>query len=1637
VTSSYDLLLDAIPAGPEYDAEGTILPFRDGAHDFSWSLGVASVVVYVYVRSIHPEGSSVIKTTDGRLVDIEPAPDGAYELAAQGTTNTDGEFSASIQLGTEPGHFEILVCHPGQMAAPLVNEIVTTRITATVHQALALTFDELQLSRNRIRNGISPTTADDAFLDTHGQKVGLARPMAWSVDAYRAAVVAWMQGERHFGGLARGLRDLVSSGRGQAGVLLPAAWLPGIDSGNLISQQASQHVNVADGGTAYEEDDLQPFAGAAFSRYQGASGGGAHGGVLAGDDFVWSRSLNVAFEDGLRVANLRSHACIHAAVVSTATPASTFNLAITQPYAASVGGDGGVFSGTTLLATTTAARLTVNFIGTWTGGNVVVSGVDVNNVTTTETFVYASGGASPGTPVHGETYFKSISGITHTAAVAGAGTASVGLRDRIFLRIVSCSGDGLSLFTTGALAYTSVGQTVSLLISGVSGVGTTPISAGSTVEGDAPGYLRQLTLRGPGTPAYLFGLKDQATYNTVGARRLRLNLDHQGALEITLVEDAVETPADIATQINTALAASTMYDTPYNNFADVVSTGVIRLRDTTTPLTAGEASRISIEKSALSPTGTSALRGDFLKRVLGLPRATGFLASAYVGGITFTIDSVHTLPPATILNEYTYFTGWLGRGQRLASNGTTTRGIALTLLDPVTCTLELTSPAATDRFTTGDIGGYITLGGMVNNGTHRIINVDAGGTTCTITRDTTLSVAMTTETVLTADWTLYSRGERVEVIDITGTTVTLSATSAAGLQIAADGTSYGAGAFLELADGVGETATLGPVIVDGGLYTGELVVEVNTATDLIPTANTSDTITMLGSEPPLGWMLDNFAADTGPGYQSARRVMLTAQATAEASAQVMVPGAGRDFPGWRLRASAWVGAHNAAASDVWFDISTDGGDTWTSGDVVSVAPSYYDPVYNIGQLYPVLDPTTATPTLVEHRVTQEFEVPSVAANAEVLPDVRVRLVFDATIGDIFSVDQLRVEVPVHDRQSVVRNGRAENCTHWMYYWPSTDPDALTAEGVDSIAYESVLVPGPAVDLAMPAHVTAWPRPVEEVARTGAYTAVEWATVIVSIDTITDNTVYTFTLPNLDGLADSTVTYTSDGTATAAEVLAGLTGGATGVNAFTADTGITATALGTTHFVLTSTTGEAISYTSTDTRLTFVSAFTNTAITDASPLELSVVTPTIATAVRNELLDVATTAPYEATLVYESAAEGDPVGTYPQDPTDDDMLIEIPSLAGVNGAFRDGIAFTNENGNWDWRSNQTIRLNASIWALDTVYAFTYRALVRVQTSVIDLTATTGDWADFHWLFDAPHWHGAEPSVVQRDRQTVGLTFDGSGIAILINPAATTAGSSITINDGRRTRTLNSSEWRWVTNTGLASGTSPTNAGGNVAATGVAFAVRLVDPSTLDTGAVYTLRYSPADVALTDRGVLAFDVRAGATIDACLAASWVPIEPNAPIPLARGLFTGTPANPYFQFRATWTSVTDTDRTKLWALGAKGIRLRTTTNSTVAPGIVSTSPGTATALAGTAAGSAVLTGAGNYALAGSAVGTSNVYGYILGAAMASGTAAGAATLTGISNGALFGTAAGVATLTGISNGALRGTAAGTATLTGAITG
>lgn len=118
-----------------------------------------------------------------------------------------------------------------------------------------------------------------------------------------------------------------------------------------------------------------------------------------------------------------------------------------------------VFPGPTTDPGATAPRnLTVTFSAGWAGGDVTVTGTNAFGAAVSETFA-----STPGSAVVGVEIFASITEISKTVVGAGAGTASVGIGDKIGIT------DAVTIDPAGAVSGVEDGF-------GLVGTGITPIT---------------------------------------------------------------------------------------------------------------------------------------------------------------------------------------------------------------------------------------------------------------------------------------------------------------------------------------------------------------------------------------------------------------------------------------------------------------------------------------------------------------------------------------------------------------------------------------------------------------------------------------------------------------------------------------------------------------------------------------------------------------------------------------------------------------------------------------------------------------------------------------------------------------------------------------------------------------------------------------------------------------------------------------------------------------------------------------------------------------------------------------------------------------------------------------------------------
>ena len=564
-------------------------------------------------------------------------------------------------------------------------------------------------------------------------------------------------------------------------------------------------------------------------------------------------------------------------------------------------------------------RLTVTFSGTWDRGNVTVTGVLASGETATETFT-----ASAGNTVSGVNTFVSVTSIAHTAA-GTAGTASVGLADSRFVRVLSVGGG--NTLAARALAFTDA-STDTLRWGGA--------AAAQRVEVPIP-VSGTYTILDDRRAAYLVGLVTDTAGSftfTAAAQRMYLSVDGGPIVEVRFGVGAL-TNANTRAAVNNALAANG-YSASYATFANVYNANRIRLRDPASPVVYGPSSRIDILPHALEASTL----------VFGVPTTSSTLTGAYSAGTPLPLTSTASFPT-------TRFTARVGR-TGIRQSGT---GVQLSAAAGGVATITLTGAVMIPP----DFNGYVVVSGMTtgtNDGTHQLVAGTAGSNVGTVIHETaSTGSTFTNQTTGGAAWAIYSFGETVDVLSNDRGTNTL--TLANVLTPATYVTTYPAGARVEMAE---ET----PWTVTGSEGLGSITVEVDRT--YVPTGNQSDNVTPAGSLIGDGWIPINAptVTRTEPARYTPDRLTLQVSASgAPAIWRPILSGRTADFAGWRLRATFAVENHAATAQNFRIDYSMDGGSSWTNGSNTSVASTPFEA--------PTGDARGHSP-LSTSLISQEFEV---------------------------------------------------------------------------------------------------------------------------------------------------------------------------------------------------------------------------------------------------------------------------------------------------------------------------------------------------------------------------------------------------------------------------------------------------------------------------------------------------------------------------------------------------------------------------------------------------------------------------------------------------------------------------------------
>jgi hypothetical protein len=523
MTNRYQELLARLPRGSFYGAVGHVLPYRGpNPYEFLFSPVTASRVYGIYVND-----------------------------QFRGTTTADASGQAVVRVILGQGRQDIvLVDTVTQAHFPAYVDI---RVSATVLAAHAEVLESIDEKLDDIQASLSLETASSRYLeDVYGRPLRQANDLGdWLLDSYRQALRWLRPAYRAHGSKLKGLRQAVFAFTSSLPLRVPQAWRPAMSPGGSLAPDAEMSLMTRTTASPLTNNNARAFT-YVHAAYNGVAtpfpgpftnppGARASATVSAPDaDGIQTLTDSTADFDVDVSGSIRLTAATNPenigefALVDWLGPTK---LRFTNP--------GGVAEVGTVsyVVEAMADTLVVRLVGAWDGGPITVTGTSPDGDVQSETFTPTA----PPEDIYGLLPFSTVTSAA-AAVIAGAGTASIGLGTRRFLRL-----DAIGAFNAPgvavALAYS---QSPDRLRWGTGTLIPIPASGSYTLH-DVPhaGVFFSLTLQN----------------FTVGTdeRFLTLEADDKGQVLIDTADahfsggGGARTAAQIATSINTYFGRDTRY----------------------------------------------------------------------------------------------------------------------------------------------------------------------------------------------------------------------------------------------------------------------------------------------------------------------------------------------------------------------------------------------------------------------------------------------------------------------------------------------------------------------------------------------------------------------------------------------------------------------------------------------------------------------------------------------------------------------------------------------------------------------------------------------------------------------------------------------------------------------------------------------------------------------------------------------------------------------------------------------------------------------------------------------------------------------------------------------------------------------
>lgn len=234
--------------------------------------------------------------------------------------------------------------------------------------------------------------------------------------------------------------------------------------------------------------------------------------------------------------------------------------------------------------------------------------------------------------------------------------------------------------------------------------------------------------------------------------------------------------------------------------------------------------------------------------------------------------------------------------------------------------------------------------------------------------------------------------------------------------------------------------------------------------------------------------------------------------------------------------------------------------------------------------------------------------------------------------------------------------------------------------------------------------------------------------------------------------------------------------------------------------------------------------------------------------------------------------------------------------------------------WEFTSATQVRVNSPYFNATSSYSIDYDVMMRATSLPFQLTTTLSTGSDYLWLTDLARYlrHSATANTFTQTEQA---SFLANFTASLTMRADTNAEASLERDDGTTIRTIDTGLWEFTDSQTIR-----------------------IDSSVFDPDSIYTITYVARVVEVETPVTLRLEWRHAASSGALSSAAWEAIQPGqvvSPVFNGGSDVTQNEVHEWNQLRVTIIGVTDTRDVRLFGMGLKGIHLFGTTP--VAPGIL----------------------------------------------------------------------------------------------------